>query len=75
METEGWERAKGVICPRCGQETLRIIDGLCPRCVQAKEAVETETMEKKATVRYFRRALNHGEVTLGQARDGELRRS
>ena len=43
MKKEDWERAKGDPCPRCGQDTVRLIDGACPACAKkAKERSEQE---------------------------------
>lgn len=70
MTNGDWESAKGVVCATCGRETFRIINGDCPQCYNGKKLAVAENFEKKATVRYFRRALNQGELTLGQARKG-----
>lgn len=27
-----WESAAGVLCPKCGRETFRLVNGVCPAC-------------------------------------------
>ena len=32
MDNEDWDKAGGIICPACGQETVRLVGRLCPQC-------------------------------------------
>ena len=34
---EQWEAAKGITCLACGRETLRMLDGVCPKCARKAE--------------------------------------
>lgn len=69
---EDWEKTGGVYCPKCHQEVVRIINGLCPQCHYAKEKVETEQREEKTMRRYYKRGLKRGMISLGQMREGGL---
>lgn len=34
-----WEDSAGCLCPRCQQETLRLIAGICPKCYKELPAI------------------------------------
>lgn len=49
---EQWEKAAGDQCPRCRAETLRFVEGLCPRCHangqrEAARKAETAAMKRR----------------------------
>jgi len=67
-----WESAQGVICPACERETLRIIDGICPQCANAKEFKRIEEQEDIAMRKYYTRKLREGTIDLGRMREGLL---
>ena len=58
MEKEDWERAGGVICPKCKQETFRIFEGVCLKCLHAKEDKYWRDAEKHTKFLKFRKAHN-----------------
>ena len=45
LAKENWERARGDPCPRCGGETLRFLDGVCPACRRGKDLKDARAME------------------------------
>lgn len=67
-----WHNATGVICPECKQETLRIIDGLCPQCYRDREAERERKLEDRTERRYYKEQLRRGTVSLAQMREGRL---
>ena len=67
-----WHSAKGVICLECEQETLRIIDGLCPQCYRNREAERERKLEDRTERRYYKEQLRRGTVSLAQMREGRL---
>jgi len=45
MNQKDWEAAGGEICPSCGKEVVRILDGMCLQCWERKNAEEVRAME------------------------------
>lgn len=72
MMIDDWERAGGINCPKCHQEVVRIINGLCPQCHHAREKADAEQVEDKTMRRYYKRGLRRGTISLGQMREGGL---
>jgi len=72
LTRDDFDKATGVICPTCKQETMRIIDGRCPRCNDLIKKEEAERMEAKSMRRYYRRALNEGTISLQQMKENRL---
>lgn len=71
-KVENWEKGRGVECPKCRQETLRLIDGVCPNCNRESDRVRDESIEDREMRRYYRRELNKGTISVGQMREGKL---
>jgi NMD protein affecting ribosome stability and mRNA decay len=70
--TEDWERAGGVYCPGCGQETVRLLNGLCPTCAR-EAAEETDAqIEDRAMRNYYRNEIRKGNINLSRMRQGLL---
>lgn len=67
-----WDDAAGVLCPECGQETLRLIDGKCPSCYQAMVVKEVEKAEDKSMRRIYSRKMREGTISLKEMREGRL---
>ena len=67
-----WDKAGGLVCPECGRETVRMIDGLCPECHKKKAAEEEEKLGRKREKRYLVNLFNRGKITLRQMREGRL---
>ncbi|MFH1484322.1 MAG: hypothetical protein ABIG98_08785 [Chloroflexota bacterium] len=42
---ENWEKCRGDPCPRCGRETFRFVDGVCPACHRGKSLNDARAME------------------------------
>ena len=59
-------------CSHCRQESARILDGLCPRCSEAKDVKLVEEVEDKAVRRHYQWALRAGTVSLQDLREGRL---
>lgn len=55
-----WDRAGGDACPRCGQPSLRFLDGICPGCSKRQRAREARHIEQRALIRHFRKELKIG---------------
>jgi predicted amidophosphoribosyltransferase len=72
MIEDEWERARGVLCPRCNNETLRLMDGVCPRC--AREITEEwERGRENRTLRnHYRAKMREGTLDLHRMREGLL---
>lgn len=72
LAEEEWERARGVLCPRCNNETLRFIDGVCPRCA-GEITEEWEKERENRTLRnHYRAKLREGTLDLHRMRKGLL---
>lgn len=67
-----WDNTGGVTCPSCGQEALRMIDGICFQCYRNKMAEEEEKLGRKREKRYLVNLFNRGKITLRQMREGRL---
>ena len=65
-----WEKAAGVICPSCGEETLRLIEDKCPQCHRAIIAGRETRMEDQAERRHVKRLLQEGKISLRDLREG-----
>jgi hypothetical protein len=72
MNEEAWEAAGGLFCPKCGQETVRILDGLCLDCYMEKNAEREQKQADKAEKRYYKKKLAEGTISLSQLREGRL---
>ena len=48
---EDWEAAKGVDCPRCGEETFHFSNGVCDTCYAAEQKKIARKIELRARVR------------------------
>lgn len=72
MDQTEWDKASGIICSNCEQETLRIIDGVCLQCYRAKVAEEEERLGRKRERRYYAEQLRRGTISLAQMREGRL---
>ena len=69
LTNQDWDNAEGVTCPNCHNETLRIVNGVCPRCNHSLEAEIVKKQEDKAMRRYYRQQLNKGTISLSQMRE------
>ncbi len=49
-----WDMSRGDPGPCCGQETLRLLDGVCPRCHRRKSQNEARAMEYIAMALTYR---------------------
>ena len=67
-----WEKAAGPVCPRCGRERFRFIEGICFQCAEAKDGEDIDKLGIKAMKRYYTRKLREGTITLTQMRKGLL---
>ena len=67
-----WNKAGGVVCPACGKETFRMIDGICFQCCRDKVAEREKRKEDKAERRYYKEQLMKGTISLAQMREGRL---
>ena len=72
QEQENWEKSRGVLCSECRNETLQIVDGLCPECYNQKANDFQTKVENDIMKRYYKRGLRNGTVTLRQMREGRL---
>ena len=72
LNQTNWDRAKGVICPGCGRETLQVINGLCPQCTNAEEAERVEEQENNTMRRYYSRRITEGTLDLHRMKEGLL---
>ena len=57
MKDVEWEKAKGVFCPRCKEDTLRLINGMCPLCAEELAYAEAKKREARALIRELRRQI------------------
>jgi len=69
MNSEDWDKAGGIFCRRCHQETVRVFNGLCLSCHQGDDAKKAEDMEMKSKRRYIRAHLARGDISLREIRD------
>ena len=69
---DSWEAAGGLFCRQCGQETVRIFDGLCLTCHYAAIAKREQQQEERSEKRYYQRKLSEGTISLAQLREGRL---
>lgn len=65
LKDKDWEKARGVICSNCGEETLRVIASLCPQC-------HNDKLDTEHSRRVYQRALRRGTVSLAQMRNLEF---
>lgn len=56
---DNWEKARGVVCPKCHQESFRIrlIDGVCISCALRQDDKDVRDREKKQ--KFLRFLLAH----------------
>ena len=50
-----FDDSAGVVCNGCGEESLRIIEGKCMRCLNNGVEVTTEKLERKALTQALRK--------------------
>jgi predicted amidophosphoribosyltransferase len=55
---EEWAKSGGLFCPQCGDEVVRLIDGICRQCFLKQEAEQAAHIEDRAQRRYYQRMLN-----------------
>lgn len=67
-----WERARGINCKICGQESFRLKNGICMRCLEKKESQDMDELGRKQTKRALVRALETGQITLSDMKAGRL---
>ena len=67
-----WNKAGGVVCPNCGQETLRIVDGVCLQCYRDGVAEREGVREDEAERHYYKEQLKKGTISLAQMKEGRL---
>jgi len=72
ISKQAWDAAGGVFCQHCGQETVRMFDGLCPNCHYDAIAKREDKHEQRAERRYYQRKLSEGTISLAQLREGRL---
>jgi len=72
MSINEWNDAGGVVCPECGGETLRLVDGVCLGCYNRKVAERERKLEDKRERRYYKDALKRGAISLRQMKAGRL---
>ena len=70
MTEQGWEAAGGLFCKQCGQETVRIFNGLCLNCYRVAIAKGEQQQEDRSERRYYRRKLAEGTISLAQLKGG-----
>ena len=66
MSVDEWEAATPLLCPICNEETMRFIDGKCPRCARHVVERTERDMEKRATMNYYTKQLLEGKINLTQ---------
>ena len=71
-KVQEWDKAAGVTCPSCGQETFRTVDGSCLQCYNDKVAEREKKVEARAERRYYKDGLKKGTISLAQMRKGRL---
>lgn len=67
-----WDKAAGLNCPNCGNETLRIFDGLCFQCYQVKVLENEKRVEDKSMRRLYSRRLREGTMSLREMRENRF---
>lgn len=67
-----WDRAGGLFCPQCNQETVRLINGVCPTCAKVNSEKASENIEEKSTRNYIKYRLREGTLSLPALRSGQL---
>ena len=72
LTNEDWEKTGGIYCSSCHQETVRLLEGLCPQCQQDLENERARIAEDKAEKRYYKDQLRKGTISLAQMREGRL---
>jgi NMD protein affecting ribosome stability and mRNA decay len=72
LAEEEWERAKGVPCPRCNNETLRLIDGVCPQCAREITEKWEKEREERTLRNHYRAKMREGTIDLRRMREGLL---
>jgi predicted ATP-dependent serine protease len=70
QEQDEWDQAAGVVCPSCGRETLRLIEGACPQCHRFKVAAREIQMEDRAERQHVGRLFRQGKISTQDLRDG-----
>lgn len=69
-ELTEWEKAGGVFCPACREETVRILRGVCPSCFKKLDAERIEKLAVQSKKRYYWGELQAGRITLSQMKKG-----
>ena len=70
--TKDWEACGGLFCTRCGQETVRMFDGMCLTCYHEDIAQREQKQADRAEKQYYRKKLSEGTISLAQMREGRL---
>ena len=70
LSNEDFDKVQGIVCNQCGEETFRILNGLCPQCQLQSEAARAERAEERAMRKYYKRRLRRGDISLAQVKDG-----
>lgn len=72
VRRQEWEDSGGLFCTRCGQETVRIFNGICLSCYRDDIARHEQRQADKTEKRYYQRKLSEGTISLAQMREGRL---
>ena len=71
MVSDQWDAAAGVICPKCGEEALQIVGGICLKCHKAKKGQTEDKLEDKAERKFYQGELRKGTISLRQLREAD----
>lgn len=72
MTEADWDAAGGLECPNCHNETVQLLDGLCPSCYRDRESQQAEKLEDRAERRYYTDQLRKGTIRLSDMKAGRL---
>ena len=53
MTNKDWEKARGDICPGCGNDSLRFHNGICMECNNKKDLTDAREMERIAKYKHL----------------------
>lgn len=65
-----WEKAQGIPCPVCGEETLQVIQGRCRQCHRAMVAESEARLEDRVERRHVKSLFQRGLVSTRDLRAG-----
>lgn len=57
----------GVICPGCGDEVFRILEGKCMPCLNGRKKQTEKRWERKNLIRHLRQSLRRGDGYKGES--------